>query len=391
MTGRGKSPTVLDLFAGGGGLALGVERAGFRHVALNENDPYACHTLRANRDWKVLEQDARTVDWTAWGESVDLLAGGAPCQPFSYGGRHVGGADGRNLFPVVFRALKAIRPRALLLENVRGLTRPSFARYLDYVLSRLARPSLMSREGESDADHAERLARDSTSPVEYHVQGPVVLNAADFGVPQTRQRLFIVAFRADLDIAWDWPAPTHSLAGLLADQKRGAYWERHGLRASGPVVPPRAKLERVLADSQAAALMPWRTLRDATADLPPYAPSTTEPDDAPVQFHVHIPTRAATYHGHTGNVLDLPAKTVKAGVHGTPGGEGIVRLDTGKKRRLTVRENARIQTFPDDYVFRGTRSQAMRQIGNAVPVELGRALARSIHSRIALTANKDAE
>jgi DNA (cytosine-5)-methyltransferase 1 len=312
--------------------------------ALNENDPNACDTIRLNRDWKVLEQDARTVDWASWTDETDLLAGGAPCQPFSFGGRHAGRGDARNLFPVVFEAIRQARPRAVLLENVRGLSRPSFAWYLDYVLARLTRPSRLPRPDESDVEHARRLRQDRTSPVEYHVHGPVVLNAADYGVPQVRQRLFIVAFRADLDGMWEWPPATHSLTALLAEQRRGAYWERHRLPARPPVVPPRATLERVLADTEAGALEPWRTVRDAIADLPGYAPASTHPDKAPVQFHVHIPTHARTYHGHTGNVLDLPGKTVKAGVHGTPGGEGILRLDSGATRRFTVRENARLQT-----------------------------------------------
>ena len=370
-----RRPTALELFAGAGGLALGVEDAGFVHLAANENDVDACHTLRRNREWKLLEEDAATVDWTPWAGQVDLLAGGAPCQPFSFGGKHKGGLDERDGFPALFRAIAALLPKVILLENVRGLARPVFTEYLEYVLQRLARPSRLPRDGESHEEHAARLHHDRTTPREYDVYGPVFLNAADYGVPQTRQRLFMVALRSDLGLTWEWPKPTHSLTALMMSQQEGAYWDRHSLPRADPIVPRRLRLERILQDDAAASLHPWRTLRDALACLPEAAPPGTPPDEATVQFHVRISTEARTYPGHTGNLLDLPGKTVKAGVHGSPGGESIVQLDSGVTRRLTIRENARLQTFPDDYAFSGTRTKVMRQIGNAVPVELASLLA----------------
>ena len=384
-----RRPTALELFAGAGGLALGVEDAGFVHLAANDNDVDACNTLRRNREWKILEQDATTVDWTPRAGRVDLLAGGAPCQPFSFGGKHQGGLDARDGFPALFRAIAAQAPKAILLENVRGLARPVFAEYLEYVLHRLARPSRLPRDGESQAEHATRLRHDRTSRREYDVYGPVFLNAADYGIPQTRQRLFMVALRSDLGLTWEWPRPTHSLTALMMSQQQGVYWDRHDLPRADPVVPPRLRLERILQDDAAACLYPWRTLREAIADLPEASPPGTPPDEAAVQFHVGISTKARTYPGHTGNLLDLPGKTVKAGVHGSPGGESIVQLDSGTARRLTIRENARLQTFPDDYAFCGTRTKVMRQIGNAVPVQLASSLAKLL--RACIDESKDEE
>lgn len=370
--------TALELFAGAGGLALGVERDGFEHLALNENDVLACATLRRNRAWKVIEQDARTVDWAAFEGKVDLIAGGTPCQPFSFGGRHRGRDDSRNLFPELLRAIAEVRPRAVVLENVRGLGRSSFAEYLDYIIAWMARPSLAPKQWESADEHGRRLRKARHRPDEYRVLGPRALNAADFGVPQTRHRLFLIALRADVSRDWVWPEATHSLAALMHEQVSEHYWDRLGLPASDPVVPPQHKLASILCESPAQEVKPWVTLREAIAGLPSPALAGTDPNDAEVQHHVRINTEARLYHGHTGNVLDLPGKTVKAGVHGTPGGEGIVTEDDGSRRRMTVRENARVQTFSDDYAFSGTRTQAMRQIGNAVPIELAHVLARQI-------------
>src|SRR6266540_5560120 len=206
----------LELFTGAGGLALGTHQAGFAHLALVELDHRACETLRANvaydhdrpqveGRWSLREGDVHQVDWTPYAGRVDLLAGGAPCQPFSLGGVHRGDEDRRNLFPEVFRALREARPRAFVLENVRGLTRPSFAPYFAYILDQLASPHLACRAGEDWKGHKERLEREADTrkgdPSERYIVMHRVLNAADFGLPQLRQRVFIMGFRADLAVA----------------------------------------------------------------------------------------------------------------------------------------------------------------------------------------------
>lgn len=380
----------IELFAGGGGLALGIERAGFHHCALVEYDHDSCVTLRANgvvaagkRAWPVRETDVREFYFERWAGKIHLLAGGPPCQPFSIGGKHLGDADHRNMFPEVIRAARILRPQAILLENVRGLTRESFRPYLDYILLQLRFPSIALREGESWASHNERLASVSRGvarpDLEYRVEGPAVLNLVDFGVPQLRHRLIIIAFRADLGIEWRWPAPTHSRDSLLYNQwVTESYWERHGL--SRPEMPPH--LEREVARLRASDppnTHPWRTVRDSLTGLPEPIDGTEHPT---IANHIGIPG-ARAYPGHSGSAYDWPAKTLKAGGHGVPGGENMLLRADGSVRYFTVRESARLQTFPDDYVFRGSRSEAMRQIGNAVPVTIAKLLARQIHSSLA--------
>lgn len=252
---------------------MGVERAGFRHLAVNEVDSVACETLRGHpRVWPVIEEDSRKVDWALYEGKVDLLAGGAPCQPFSFGGRHRGDADARNMFPEVFRAIAESAPRAVLLENVTGLARESFRPYLAYVLARLAHPDAAPRDGESWAEHATRLVARPPSDARYSVYGPVALNAADFGVPQTRLRLFVVAFRSDEDHHWEWPAATHSRDALIREQVSGTYWEQRGI--------PRRRVKygggtgRVALEREPDSLKAWVTVRDALAGLGAPAPSS---------------------------------------------------------------------------------------------------------------------
>src|SRR5262249_47199520 len=141
--------TSLELFSGAGGLALGLEAAGFDHLALVEFNKHAAATIRHNRpNWPLFDVDVRKFDLRPFVDRVDLLAAGAPCQPFSLGGRHKGDEDHRNLFPEVFKAIRRVYPRAILLENVKGLTRESFRPYLDYILLQLRMPFITPRSGE---------------------------------------------------------------------------------------------------------------------------------------------------------------------------------------------------------------------------------------------------
>src|SRR5579871_4511001 len=164
-----RSATSIELFAGGGGLALGTEQAQFRHLVMNEYDARSCSTLRTNgaSDYRaedvahrpLIEGDVRNIDWTPWHGQVDLLAGGPPCQPFSIGGVHRGQTDRRNMFPEAIRALDQLRPRAFLFENVRGLARPSFRPYFDYILLWLQAPHIGPRPDQDWRDHKLELER----------------------------------------------------------------------------------------------------------------------------------------------------------------------------------------------------------------------------------------
>ncbi len=383
-----KAGTSIELFTGGGGLALAMHQVGFRHLLAVELERRACGTLRLNgaedhdspddseaESWPLVEGDIRLVDFTRWSGEVDVVAGGVPCQPWSLGGVHKGYDDKRNLWPELFRCVRETQPRAIVAENVKGLLRPSFRAYYEYILRELAAPFEERVAGEDWRDHDQRLAkaladRDADPQRRYDVKFMLV-NAADYGVPQIRYRVFVVAFRRDLGLAdWRFPAPTHSEAALSRDQASGRYWRRHGL------TPRKADVscEPLIPD----LTLPWRTLRDAISDLPePLEPLEAKLEHPRWSHHVGWPG-AREYPGHTANDLDRPAKTVKAGVHGVPGGETVLRRDDGSIRYMTVREVARVMTFPDSWRLAGPRGEQTRQLGNAVPVRLGQVMTRAV-------------
>lgn len=380
---RQKPLTSVELFSGAGGLALGVARAGFEHRLLLEYNRDACKTLRLNHDafggaaCQLHEGDVRAFDFRPYA-GTDLLAAGAPCQPFSIGGRHRAHSDERNLFPQVFRAAREILPKAILVENVRGLLRPALAEFVEYIQLQLAYPFVIPTASPEAVDWRDQLAilrgasqgPDKLKLRLYHVQA-VLMNAADFGVAQRRERVFFVALRSDLGVDWAPPPPTHDAAALrLAQQFTGAYWKAHDITRR---VRKSALLEGRLR-REAGKLLPWQTVRDALHGLPEPAPGK---ESAGWRNHVGQ-AGARSYPGHTGSPLDAPAKTLKAGVHGVPGGENMLRRPNGTVRYFTVREAARLQSFPDSYEFAGAWGEAMRQIGNAVPVRLAEVVAGTI-------------
>lgn len=378
---------TIELFAGAGGLALGTMSAGFRHEAVVEWDRNACDTIRENNRrgviaWPLHQVDVREFEYSSF-QGLDLVAGGPPCQPFSIGGKHRGHADHRNLFPEAVRAVREIQPRAVLIENVKGLLRASFARYFEYIVLQLTYPGLRLRKDEDWASHLSRLERHHTKGGQKGLHYHVVfsrLNAADFGVPQRRERVFIVAFWSDIDAKWAFPQPTHSQDALfLSKWGIGDYWERHKVAKRDRPTPPshhRAKVDRLREMLFDADLAPWLTVRDAIADLP-------DPRASGNSVLNHWQNGGArVYGGHTGSPLDEPAKTLKAGDHGVPGGENMLAYPNGDMRYFTVRESARLQTFPDDFAFQGSWTESMRQLGNAVPVALAKRLASSIRNRL---------
>ena len=372
----GNALTSIELFAGGGGLLLGCSLAGFTHELAVEWDGPSCATLRRNEacgypliaGTKIHEGDVRDVSWNNYVGQLDLLAGGPPCQPFSLGGLARAALDPRDMFPAMTHVLSVLRPRAFVIENVKGLTRSSFADYYSYILLRLQHPTLTAREDESWRDHLARLSREHTSGVHddlrYEVV-PTVVDAADYGVPQHRMRVIIVGFREDVNADWSFPAKTHSGAALFEAKQSGDYWERHAVPMRGRSLGSR--------HSGDTGLLPWRTVRDALAGLP-------EPQigGVPGWFNHELRTGARSYPGHTGSLLDEPSKAIKAGVHGVPGGENMLRYRDGRVRYYSVREAARIQCFPDRYEFDANWSESMRQIGNAVPVRLAQIVASSV-------------
>ncbi|MFB8759051.1 DNA cytosine methyltransferase [Streptomyces nigra] len=405
--------TCVELFAGGGGLALGVHNAGFRPLLVNEYAKRAIETLQANEmpgggKWPLKPGDVRLLqnDFKELEGRVDVLAGGPPCQPFSLGGVAKGTEDERNMFPQMFRAIQEMRPKAVICENVRGLLRKSFNPYFQYILNEMRLPFVEREEGATWEEHNEVLEKllvnESVPASERYVVKHHAVNAADFGVPQIRQRVVIVAFRADLGLdeeEWDRFAPkdTHSDEALIHSMREGGeYWARHWEVSEEAQARAIANLPKLNYDDpkikEKLTLQPWRTLRDAIHGVDefegrplPYvseAAVRNREQVGVISDHFGWPG-ARVYTGHTPNLLDRPAKTVKAGVHGVPGGESVMMMDDptfdgSGYRYMTVRETARVMTFPDEWTLAGPRGEKMRQLGNAVPVKLGKVFADAV-------------
>jgi DNA (cytosine-5)-methyltransferase 1 len=376
---------AVELFAGAGGLGMGISQAGFKPARVVEWDRWCCDTINENRKAKVrpvsswpepIHDDIRSVDFSSLAGKIDLVSGGPPCQPFSLGGKHRAHADHRDMWSEAVRVVRETQPRAFIFENVKGLTRASFATYFSYIELQLHHPGLVRRNEESWLEHRARLEQHHTSQREIMPEYRVVsrvLNAADYGVPQRRERVVFVGFRSDLRIEWSFPEKSHSLEALLWDQCRTLqYWDRHH-------VPFYQRNVDARTDARAAGLRqkpetkPWQTVRDAIGDLP----DSTQLFNRDILNHKFQPG-ARSYSGHTGSPFDLPAKTLKAGVHGVPGGENMLLMPDGSVRYFTVRESARLQTFPDKYELHGSWTEAMRQLGNAVPVKLAQAIAKDV-------------
>ena len=208
----------LELCAGAGGQALGLERAGFEHAGVVEIDPHACNTLRLNRpEWQVYEQDLNTFDARLF-KGVELVAGGFPCPPFSIAGKQRGADDERDLFPAGLRVVDEVRPKAVMIENVRGILAPAFEPYRESITSRLGSMGYVTQW---------RL-----------------FNAADFGVSQLRPRVVIVAIKKQYAAEFTWPEarrspPTvgHLLHDLMAVRGwKGADAWREKANAIAPTV-----------------------------------------------------------------------------------------------------------------------------------------------------------
>lgn len=325
---------TLELFAGCGGLAKGLELAGFKHVGLLEINHQACESLRANFTRSLVhETDVKTVDFHEF-EGVEVVSGGPPCQPFSLGGLARAYNDKRDMFPQASRAISEIRPMAFLFENVKGLLRKKFKPYFNYIIWRLTYPDCRQQKGEGWRDHAARLKKivkgGKYSGLRYRVAYKL-LNAADYAVPQVRERVFIVGLRADVKASWTWPDK------ICVDKKH-----------------------RI-------------TIQEALKGVPD--PRTQK---NPFKDHIYI-DGARIYPGHTGSDVSKPSKTIKAGAHGVPGGENMLRFSDGTVRYMTVHEAKRIQSFPSDFNVTGSWGEALRQIGNAVPVKLAETIGAHLY------------
>lgn len=312
---------VIELFSGAGGLALGLEQAGLETVALVEQDKWACATLRSNRPgWNVIESPVEEVQFTRG--QADVVAGGFPCQAFSYAGKKLGLQDTRGtLFYEFARVVDEVQPKLFIAENVKGF---------------------LTHDGGKTLATAVELLSELGYIVEYKL-----LNAADYGVPQLRERLILVGTRGDKKFAW--PAvqlPRPVLRDVLLD------------------CPESAGQSYSARDKQVFDLVPeggnWRNLpREVLANYVPYLLGKHGGGSTQTAKRLSLDDQSPT-------ILTSPHQKTTARCHPT------------ETRPLTVRESARIQGFPDDWSFQGGIAAQYKQIGNAVPVTLAKALGQAI-------------
>lgn len=309
--------TSVEICAGAGGQSLGLERAGFDHEALVEIDDACCATLRSNRpNWNVLHGDVTRFDGRPY-FGVDLLAGGVPCPPFSVAGDQLGEDDERDLFPHALRLTEEMRPRAVMLENVRGFLDPDFAAYRERLFA-------------------------SFRALGYHPDIKL-FNASDFGVPQLRPRVVIVALQPDDAEHFRWPeklagaAPTvgDTLVDLMAENgwRHAEQWAA-GAQSIGPTIVGGSKKHGGPDLGPSRARAAWAQLGVEGGTIAEFAPER--------------------------NFVGNP--------------------------RLTVRMVARVQGFPDDWHFTGRKTAAYRQVGNAFPPPVAEAVGRSIASMFEMAA-----
>lgn len=325
---------LIELFAGAGGLAIGMEKAGFRSILLNEIDRHACNTLRENRPkWNVIEGDIAEIDFRRYKSEVDILSGGFPCQTFSYAGNKLGFDDARGtLFFEFARAVKESNPKVILGENVRGLLNHDNGKTLNII-------------------------KNIIDELGYKLVEPRVLKAVFFQVPQKRERLLLVGIRKDLAdyVEFHWPSPYKRILTLQDALKKGILHSTDVPESEGQKYPKR-KTE-ILSKVPPGGY--WRDLPDALQ-------------------REYMKKSYFLGGGKTGMARRLSWDEPSLTLTCAPAQKQTERCHPEETRPLTVREYARIQTFPDDWMFSGSLTSQYKQIGNAVPVSLAYAVARSL-------------
>jgi DNA (cytosine-5)-methyltransferase 1 len=311
-----------------------MEMAGFDSVLLNEIDKHACNTLRKNRpNWNVVEGDISKLDFTQYKDRIDILSGGFPCQSFSYAGKQLGFEDTRGtLFFEFARAVKETRPKVLVAENVRGLLNHDEGKTLSAI---------------------KKVIRQ----LGYVLVEPRVLKAVFYRVPQKRERLFLIAVREDLadQVEYLWPSSYHRMMTMRDALKSGELFDTDVPASLGQKYPKRK--------AQILAKVPpggyWRDL----------------PDKLQREYMMKSYFLGG---GKTGMARRLSWNEPSLTLTCAPAQKQTERCHPEETRPLTVREYARIQTFPDDWEFAGPMSSQYKQIGNAVPVNLAYAVGRSL-------------
>lgn len=327
-----KDYKVLELFAGAGGLAIGLEKAGIKCVALNEIDKWACKTLRENRpNWNVLEGDIKSFNFTKYKDEVDIVTGGFPCQSFSYAGKRLGLDDARGtLFYEFARVVKEVNPPICLGENVKGLLSHDKGKTIQGMISIL-------------------------DEIGYNVVPVKVLKAIYYNVPQKRERVILVGIRKDIDVKYNYPKQHTKIYNLIDALKKGDLYDCDVPKSEGSKYPEHKKAVLDLVPPKGY----WRNL-----------PLDIQKKYMGKSFYLGG--------GKTGIARriawDEPSLTLTC----SPAQKQTERCHPEETRPFTVREYARIQTFPDDWKFIGSVSQQYKQIGNAVPCNLGQEVGYSV-------------
>ncbi len=325
---------IIELFAGCGGLALGLEQAGFQNVLVNEIDTDAANTLKKNRpNWNVINDDVANLDFKNFRDQIDMISGGFPCQAFSYAGKKLGFDDTRGtLFYQFARAVKEVNPKIFVAENVKGLSSHDNGRTLKtitYVIEELG----------------------------YKLVASEVLKAIFYRVPQKRERLILVAIRKDLANLVDYfdPPKFNEIFTLKDALKNGRLYNSEAPKSDGQAYPKRKK--EIMSKVPAGGY--WRDL----------------PDDLQREY------MKGSYFlggGKTGVARRLSWHEPSLTLTCAPAQKQTERCHPEETRPLTVREYARIQTFPDTWEFCGSQTSQYKQIGNAVPVNLASAVGKSL-------------
>lgn len=323
----------IELFAGAGGLAVGLEQAGLQCLALNEIDHWAAETLRVNRpDWNVIEDDVRNITFEGYKGQVDVVTGGFPCQAFSYAGKKLGLNDARGtLFYEFARVVQETMPPICIGENVRGLLKHEGGKTIEGMISVL-------------------------DEIGYNVLSPRLLKAIFYKVPQKRERVLIVGIRKDINPAnFEFPKPYQKIFNLKDALKKGELYDTDVPLSDGQKYPQSKKSVMELVPEGGY----WR-------DLP---------------LEVQKSYMGGSYYlggGKTGMARRLSWDEPSLTLTCSPAQKQTERCHPEETRPFTVREYARIQTFPDDWKFAGSVSHQYKQIGNAVPVNLAKEIGYSI-------------
>ncbi|GHA70613.1 DNA cytosine methyltransferase [Streptomyces termitum] len=385
--------TSIEICAGAGGQAIGLHRAGFRHLALVEIDKHARETLRRNIEarpdwaWELRHCDLSHSDVKEFeplkdvsrggspiqpGE-LDLLAGGVPCPPFSHAGKQLGRDDERDLFPRMLDLVGQLKPRAVMIENVRGILDPKFEDYRDYIKARLEGGSYREEDGTVVTERG----------MNYRVCHWGLLEASNFGVPQLRPRAILVAIRQDVqeDVKYEWPVPTHEEPLSVAEALRESMEARYAAHYGGA-------REREAKD----ALERWyQKASDRHAELRAKGSAGI------------APTLVGGSKKHGGADLG-PSRAKAAWKQLGVSGLGVANdAETAEKKNsadrdlfgsggpmLTVEQAAIIQGFPSDWIFDGGKTAQYRQVGNAFPPPVAEAVGRSIMEVLKAARERDA-